>query len=389
MPPPPRDLAQTTLGVLFIGGLLFASFWVLRPFLPAAIWAAMVVVATWPVMLGVQNRLGGRRGAAVAVMTLSLLLVMAVPLSLAVAAIADNAGRIAAWARWLAEFTVPPPPAWVAGLPVVGGGLQTFWEQVAANGIQQYAARLAPYAATGTRWFLAEAGNFGLLFVHFALIVVIAAILYASGESAAAWLKRFGTRLAGARGAEAVHLAGQAIRGVALGVVVTALAQSLLGGIGLAVAGVPMAAVLTSIMFLLCIAQIGPVLVLLPAVIWLFWSGEQGWGLFLAVWGVLVTSLDNVLRPYLIKKGADLPLLLIFAGVIGGLLTLGLVGIFVGPVVLAVTYTLLDSWIEAAAEPGSDAPAPGPRPAMAAPADPPAEAGPAAPGSPPGQAARD
>ena len=346
MPPPPRDLAQTTLGVLFIGGLILASFWVLRPFLPALIWATMIVVATWPVMLGLQTRLGGRRGPAVAVMTLLLLLVMAVPLSLAIAAIADNASRIAAWARWLAEFTVPPPPAWVAGLPVVGESLRQFWEQVAANGIQQYTSRLAPYAATGTRWFLTEASNFGLLFVHFLLIVVIAAILYAHGESAAAWLKRFGVRLAGPRGIDSVVLAGQAIRGVALGVVVTALAQSLLGGIGLAIAGVPMAAVLTSIMFLLCIAQIGPVLVLAPAVVWLFWSDQQGWGVFLGVWTVIVGSLDNVLRPYLIKKGADLPLLLIFAGVIGGLLTLGLVGIFVGPVVLAVAYTLLDSWID-------------------------------------------
>jgi predicted PurR-regulated permease PerM len=143
-----------------------------------------------------------------------------------------------------------------------------------------------------------------------------------------------------------VVLAGMAIRGVALGVVVTALAQSLLGGIGLALAGVPMAAVLTTLMFILCIAQLGPGLVLIPAVIWVFWSGDSGWGIFLLVWSLAVVSMDNILRPYLIKKGADLPLLLIFAGVIGGMLTLGLVGIFVGPVVLAVTYTLLDAWVD-------------------------------------------
>jgi predicted PurR-regulated permease PerM len=119
-----------------------------------------------------------------------------------------------------------------------------------------------------------------------------------------------------------------------------------LGGIGLALAGVPMAPVLTVLMFMLCIAQLGPILVLLPAVAWLYWSGDSGWGTFLLVWTAVVGSLDNVLRPYLIKKGADLPLLLIFAGVIGGMLTLGLVGIFVGPVVLAVAYTLLDAWVE-------------------------------------------
>ena len=141
-------------------------------------------------------------------------------------------------------------------------------------------------------------------------------------------------------------LAGKAIRGVALGVGLTAVVQSMLGGIGLAVTGVPAAAVLTAVMLLLCIAQLGPVLVLIPAVIWLYWSGQNLWGTVLLVWSILVGSLDNFLRPILIKKGADLPLLLIFAGVIGGLLGFGLIGIFVGPVVLAVTYTLFEAWIE-------------------------------------------
>lgn len=345
MNPPQRDLAQTTLGVLFIGGLIVASFWILQPFLPSVIWATMVVVATWRVMLGIQGRLGGKRSLAVAAMTLMLLLLLVAPLTLAIVAIADNADRIVGWARWLSEFTVPPPPEWLAGLPLVGIKLQHFWAEVAATGIEEYAARLAPYAKTGTEWFIGKAGNFGLLFLQFLLTVVIAAILYAGGESVADWMKRFGRRLAGDRGTDVVVLAGQAIRGVALGVVVTAVVQSALGGIGLALAGVPMAAVLTVVMFMLCIAQLGVFLVLLPAVAWLYWSGDSGWGTFLLVWTVVVGSLDNVLRPYLIKKGADLPLLLIFAGVIGGMITIGLVGIFVGPVVLAVAYTLLDAWV--------------------------------------------
>jgi len=345
MNPQQRDLAQITLGVLSIGGLIAASFLILRPFLPAVIWAAMVVVATWPVMLGIQARLWGKRSLAVAVMTLLLLLVLVVPLSLAIATIADNADRIAGWAKWLAEFSVPPPPAWVAGLPLVGDKLQHFWQQFAATGIEEYAAKLAPYASTVTGVFLSKAGNFGLLFLQFLLTVAIAAVMYAGGESAADWMKRFGRRLGGERGAGAVVLASQAIRGVALGVVVTAIVQSVLGGIGLALAGIPMAPVLTALMFMLCIAQLGPVLVLLPAVAWLFWSGDNTWGVVLLVWTLVVGSLDNILRPYLIKKGADLPLLLIFAGVIGGMITLGLVGIFVGPVVLAVAYTLIDAWV--------------------------------------------
>ena len=186
----------------------------------------------------------------------------------------------------------------------------------------------------------------GALTLQFLLTVVIAGVMYAQGESAAAMVRRFGRRLAGQRGEDAVVLAGKAIRGVALGVGVTAIVQAVLGGIGLAIAGVPFAALLTAVMFMLCIAQIGPTLVLAPAVIWVFWSGSTGWGVFLLVWTVIVGTMDNFLRPMLIKRGADLPLLLIFAGVIGGLLGFGLVGIFVGPVVLAVAYTLIDAWLE-------------------------------------------
>ena len=175
--------------------------------------------------------------------------------------------------------------------------------------------------------------------------VVVSAILYANGEDAAQWVRRFGRRLAGERGDRVVLLAGQAIRGVAIGVVVTALVQSLLGGIGLVVAGVPFAAVLTAIMFMLALAQIGAVPVLVCALAWLWWKDATAWFFALLVWTVIVGSLDNVLRPILIRKGADLPLLLIFAGVIGGLFAFGLLGLFVGPVILAVAYTLLDAWV--------------------------------------------
>jgi predicted PurR-regulated permease PerM len=179
--------------------------------------------------------------------------------------------------------------------------------------------------------------------------VVAAAVLYAYGEDFADWAFRFGARLGGERGEGAVRLAGQAIRGVARGVVVTALVQALVGGIGLWIAGVPFAALLTALMFLLAVAQIGAVPVLILAVIWLFWSGAPGWGVFLIVVTVIAGTLDNVLRPLLIKQGAaELPLLLIFIGVIGGLISLGLIGIFIGPLVLAVAHTLLRAWLYSA-----------------------------------------
>jgi predicted PurR-regulated permease PerM len=342
LPPAPdgqHDLVRTILAVLFVAGLLATSFWILWPFLPATIWATTLVVATWPLMLRVQRRLGHRRWLAVAVMTLALLLVFIGPFWLAIATIAQNFERIVGWANALASFKLPPPPLWLDNIPLFGGQIILLWQRIEASGIDELAAKAAPYAGSAAGWFVGVLGGFGIVVVQFLLTLIIAAIMYAGGERAAALAERFGHRLAGERGRQSVRLAGQAIRGVALGVVVTALLQSVLGGIGLALAGAPFAAVLTAVMFMLCIAQLGPGLVLIPAVVWFYWSGHPGWGTFLVVWSVIVISLDNIVRPLLIRKGAHLPLVLLLAGVIGGLIAFGLV-------VLAVAYTLLQAWLE-------------------------------------------
>ena len=175
--------------------------------------------------------------------------------------------------------------------------------------------------------------------------VIISAILYAKGETASTGVLKFARRLAGQHGEEAVVLAAKAVRGVALGIVVTAIIQSFIGGIGLAVVGVPAAALLTAVMFILCLAQVGPGLVLIPAVIWLYWAHGALWGTVLLAFTVVAATVDNFIRPFLIKKGADLSLILIITGVIGGLIAFGIIGLFIGPVVLAVTYTLLKVWV--------------------------------------------
>lgn len=340
------DIARTTLSVLFIGVLISASLWVLRPFLPALIWATMIVVPTWGLMRAVQAHLWGKRNLAVIVMTLILLLTFVVPFLLAIETIVSHADTIIAWVKSLAAFDLPPAPAWVEGLPLIGAKAAESWNDLAARSAGEFGRLVAPYARQFAIRVLAELGNFGLLTLQFLLTVVIAAILYATGEQALERLHRLGRRLAGERGERAVHLAGQAIRGVALGIVVTAFVQALFGGVGLAIAGVPFAAVLTALMFLLAVIQIGAGPVMLIATIWMFWQGDYAWGVALAVWTVIVTSMDNILRPLLIRRGAGLPLLLIFAGVIGGLVAFGLVGIFIGPIVLAVTYTLFEAWLQ-------------------------------------------
>jgi predicted PurR-regulated permease PerM len=343
--PPARDVARIVLVVLFIGLMIVSSLWILQPFLGALIWATMIVVATWPLMLNVQNALGGRRWAAVIVMTLAMLFLLVAPLTIAILTVIDRRDEIVNMVASLSTMNVPPPPAWLEGLPLVGTRISEEWRRLAAIGSEELAKQAAPYIRQALTWFAGQAGSLGLMVLHFLLTLIIAAILYANGEVAAHGVRRFGRRLADERGENAVVLSGQAIRAVALGVIVTAVVQSAAAGLGLAVAGIPYAAVLTTIIFVLCIAQIGPILILVPAVAWVYWSGETLWGTLLLIYSIAVALLDNVLRPILIRRGADLPLLLIFAGVIGGLVSFGVIGLFVGPTVLAVTYRLLETWI--------------------------------------------
>ncbi|MCV2361387.1 AI-2E family transporter YdiK [Paucibacter sp. TC2R-5] len=353
---PKPELTRTMLAILSIALLMFTSLWILSPFIGGLIWGTMIVVATWPMMLALQRRLWGRRSLATLVMVGLLLLVLFVPLTIALSTVISHADQVVAMAGSLSVSDLPQPPAWLASVPLVGENLAVAWHRITVDGIAPLVALAKPYLGVALRWTASQAGSLGLVGLQFLLTVVLAGILYSKGEIAARTVRGFGRRLAGEQGDAVITLAGQAIRGVALGIVVTALVQSVLGGLGLWAAGVPLASLLTAVMLMLCLAQIGVVPVLLPAVAWLYWGGDNLWGTLLLLWTMVVGTMDNFLRPWLIKKGADLPLLLIFAGVIGGLFAFGLVGLFIGPVVLAVTYTLLNAWIGDAL-PASQAPA--------------------------------
>ena len=345
-----HDVARTTLQVLFIGLLISAVVWIIRPFVTPMIWAGMIVVTTWPVLLALQARLKSKRWVAVAIMTVTLLLVVVVPILLAIAAIIKGAEDGYIWVKSLSTFNVPPPPEWLGSIPLVGPRFVDLWKQFTVTGPEGLFAFLAPFAKQILSWFASQAGTIGMVVLQFLMTVVIAAILYAKGEATSAGIGSFARRLAGEQGEAVMLLAEKAIRGVALGVVVTAIIQATVGGIGLAVTGVPAAGLLTAVMFMLCLAQIGPSLVLIPALIWVYWSDGALWGTILLVFVVLAITLDNFVRPVLIKKGADLPLVIIFAGVIGGLVAFGIMGLFIGPVVLAVTHTLLKAWVSGGAE---------------------------------------
>ncbi len=339
------DLTRTVLVILIIAILISGSLWTLLPFLSAVIWAITIVVATWPMMLDIQRRLGGRRVLATAFMTIVMLAIFIVPFALAVGVLVDAAVRSAELLRSVASEGLPAAPGWLTGLPWVGERLAERWQEFAALGPDGITEVLRPYARTTAGWILSLSGGFGLVVVHFLLTVILVGILYSSGEQASHGMLMFGRRIGKDRGEHTVRLAGQALRGVALGVVITALVQSVIAGIGLWLAGAPRPGLLLAITFVLCIAQLGPLPVLVPAIAWLYWTDEFVWGSVLVVFAVIVAVADNVLKPILIRRGVDLPMLLIIAGVIGGLIGFGIVGLFIGPVLLAVTYTLLVSWV--------------------------------------------
>ncbi|BCS34928.1 hypothetical protein TBR22_A41540 [Luteitalea sp. TBR-22] len=341
----PSDITRVVLLVLVIGVLLAGSAWTLRPFLSAIVWATTIAIATWPVLLRLERLLWGRRNLAVLLMMALVLTVVIVPFTLAIGALIEAAGRSPALLRDFTTHGLGNPPTWLGDLPLVGPAALQRWLAIQAGGPDALAAALQPHTRAAAAWALAATGGIGSVMMLILLTVILLGILYAQGETAAAGVLALADRLGGETSQRTVVLAAQAVRSVALGVVVTALVQSLLAGLGLWVAGVPHAGVLTALAFILGVAQIGPMLVLAPAVGWLFWSGLSGWGSALLIWSLPVAALDNVVRPILIRRGVQLPMLLIIAGVIGGLIGFGVVGLFVGPVILAATYTLAKDWV--------------------------------------------
>jgi predicted PurR-regulated permease PerM len=355
MAKPQRDLTRTLLGVLCIGLLIVAALWIVRPFVAAAIWATTIVVVTWPLMLRVQARLWNYRALAVASMITVLILLFVIPLTLAIGAIVANASAIVDQIRSITSMPIPPPPHGVVQLPFIGAALAAAWTNASATGVEGLATHLVPYFGGFTAWLFAEIGSAGYLIIQLLLIPVFAAFMYQYGERYASTLLRFAFQLGGKQGEALIILAGQAIRGVALGVGLTAVIQAALGGIGLALANVPFAGLLTFVLLVLCLAQIGMLVVLIPAAIWVFWSGDPTWGTLLLIWSIAASMLDTWLRPLLVSRSANLPLLLIFVGVIGGFVAFGVLGIFVGPVVLAVAYTFLKTWVDKPSPLTSDA----------------------------------
>lgn len=330
--------------VFFILTMMITSFLIIQPFIIGLCWSVMVVITTWPLFIKLQNMLWGKRILAVIVMILLLILFFVIPIALLVNSVLINSEPLIAWASSPANMHFPKME-WLNSIPLIGIKIYNNWHSLVEGGVNAFLEKLRPYVGEATTWFVAQAANLWRFIVHLILMVLFSVLFYFNGEKFAQSIRRFAVRLADTKGDYVVVLAAQSIRAVALGLVVTALIQSFLGGIALAIAGIPYATLLTVLMFILCVIQLGTLLVLIPVIIWLYWSGDTTWGSILLVWSGILGTFDAVLRSVLICRSADLPMILILFGVIGGLLSLGMIGLFIGPVILAVSYSLILAWI--------------------------------------------
>lgn len=346
-PPLPRiDLARITLRVAFIAILIIGCFWVVYPFLLAAVWAAMLSIATWPLLLWLQAHLPGRRWTAVTVLTLCWIFLFIFPIAMAINSIIDTGPALTNLTTSSKQWTAPALE-WLNDIPVVGQKLYRLWNQMLADGGNTLFTRLQPYFGRSITWFISQISHVGMFVIQSMLMIVFTTLFYFNGEAIGRAIRHFAYRLSQERGVSTVILATQSIRAVALGVVGTALIQSILGGIGMAIAGVNYIVLLSTLMFVSCVAQLGPMPVILSCVAYLYWGTDQVLAsVLLLAWGLVITSFDSMVRPFLIRRGANLPLILIFGGVIGGLLVFGMLGLFLGPVILAVSWTLASAWVK-------------------------------------------
>ncbi|MDB5746130.1 MAG: family transporter [Massilia sp.] len=337
---PGRNYTRIATVVLLTLGCLF----VLKPFLPAILFAAAVVISSWPMYLRVLSWMKGRRSLAALTMTLSLTLLVIIPLASVAYNLADDVATTFGQMRYAIEHGELLPPEWVRQLPFVGESFDAYLRQLVASRDQMLA--LAQRMVEPARRYLMAGGlMLGGGVVQMSLAAFVSFFLYRDGQALIAVTSAMMAKVMGESAQAVWDIVGQTTRSVMYGLLGTALAQALVAAIGFSIAGVPAVPLLSVLVFLTSLVPVGPPMIWGGAAIWLFSQGSTGWGIFMIIWGVfLISGVDNVVRPMLISRGTSLPFLLTLLGVLGGVIAFGFVGMFIGPVLLAVGYSLISEW---------------------------------------------
>ncbi|MFS2008678.1 AI-2E family transporter [Azospirillum sp. CT11-132] len=327
-----------------IAMLLVGCFIVLRPFIAAILWAVILTFSTWPLYSRLERTLGGRTTLAAVLMTLLVMLLLVGPLVILGLKLSENVFRMFEVLHGIVGRDLPALPPWLAGVPMVGEQLNSAWIRL-ASGEANLRSILQPYLGDIRDWVLAAGGNLLSGTSLIAVSVFIAFFLYRDGRAAVRRLHNVMGQIAGARARQSLDVAAETMTGVVHGVLGTALVQAIAAAAGYWFTGVPGAFLLGFVTFFLTLIPMGPVILWLPATAWLMSHGDSINAIVLVFWvGLVVGGLDNFLRPILIGRSSALPFIVIFLGIVGGLVAFGLIGVFLGPTLLSVAYGLIREW---------------------------------------------
>jgi predicted PurR-regulated permease PerM len=348
-------------GVGFVGLIAAGCMYVLRPFVTAILWAAILCFATWPIYRRMETACRGRKNLAAALMTALIAIVMVLPFAIVGMTFGESVARLVRQINEYRQTGLPAPPEWVDRLPLVGDWVRTYWMNLSDNA-ENTASVVASWLDRGKGWLFRRGLAFGEGVFELALSVLIAFFFYRDGPTVVSRVSEGVKRIMGDYSHRIIETVGATVQSVVYGLLGTALAQGIMAGIGFHVAGIPTPFLWALLVFLFSLLLVGPPLVWVPATIWLFARGEVGWGLFMAVWGLFaISGIDNIVRPLLISRGTKLPFVITFLGVLGGILAFGFIGLFLGPTVLAAGYCLVQEFLRQ--RKGGDASSAAPPPA--------------------------
>lgn len=337
-----REVVEAAIRVGLVILLVALCFSILRPFLVVLVWSVILAVALYPGYARLRRRLGGRSGLAAGLLTILVLAILIGPIGLLLSTLLgdlqDLASDIVA-----GRLHIPPPSENLRQIPLFGDAFYNYWA-LASDDLRDAVVQIQPQLQSLSRRLLSGAAGAGLGFLQFMIAVIIAGVLVTHSKNLQKSARELATRIAGGRGPSSLKLAEVTIRNVARGILGLSLAQAVLAGLGMIVAGIPAAGIMAFLVFFLGVIQIGPLLPMLATVIYAFVALDTTTAVLYTIWALPVTFMDNVLKPIVLARGLAVPMMVIFLGVLGGTIAYGLVGLFFGPVVLALGYEFLLAW---------------------------------------------
>ncbi|MCT6820393.1 MAG: AI-2E family transporter [Bombella apis] len=335
---------RPVLTALAVGLLLLAAVWIIHPFLPPILWGATISVTLWPLVQRLQTICFGSRSAAVFFTVLAAMIIFFLPAVLVIVIFARHVDAVSHFIGILPTIQPPAAPAWVGRIPYVGGNIIPFWDHLRENSLPELLKQVIPSPEKILHVLLASAGSFGSLLLEFALTLIVMVLLLGRAEGIIMLLDRIGGQLGGRKGRALLKQAEITTRGVALGVTLTAILESLFGWVGLMAAGMPMGSVVAAVMFISCVLQFGGAWVMILSTVWLYFTAPLMHAIIMLLFALVVIAGDNFLQPLIIRRYVRISVIVIMVGAFGGLSTLGFAGVFIGPTLLYLTETMIRDW---------------------------------------------